>query len=369
MNNQTMNDDSQGVNSFTHYINISLNLFYFIFGNIGNLVKIAFFVQKPLRSLPCSVYILVATMGDFVTLNNLPVRQLLTHFYPEYYSIQLIVDWSNFRNESILLTSSVSKYDIIMCKTRSYLHMLSMDLSSQMLLFASINRFCFSYFRKNRQKRSCCLSQIFSHFPYVHKLCSVSFFICAFISIHHIFNFTIRSPSEGCIPNNNILWTGWIIAIHCFILPILMIIFGTLTLRNLRRPSAFSSCFCLRRHHHPRSERDQFIHMCSSCIRCRNSVQLQIDNQLTSMIISEIIVTVLTSLPYGCYAFYHLLYGIHLQPTYKTEWISLFIRMSMYFEASCGFYIYLITLTTLRKHFFKTFIEKITSIHFCCLMK
>jgi len=42
------------------------------------------------------------------------------------------------------------------------------------------------------------------------------------------------------------------------------------------------------------------------------------------MIITEIIVTVCTSLPYG----------IQFQTTYKTEWISFFIRITMYFEAS-----------------------------------
>jgi len=353
MNNQTINDDNRDI---TRYLNINLNLFYLIFGNIGNLFKIIFFLQKPLRSFPCSIYILSATISDFVTLNNLPVRQLLVQLYPKYHSIKLIVDWSNSPNEFILLTYSISTYDIIMCKIRSYLHMLSTDLSSQMLVFASINRFCFSYYRKKRHKNYFYLSKLFSHLPNVHKLCLISFLIYAFISLHHIFNFTILSSSEGCIPQNNILWIGWILSIHCFLLPILMIIFGILTLKNLRH------CFYRRR----RINKDHYIQMCSYCIRYRNSIQHQINNQLTSMIISEIIITVFTSLIYGSYAFYHLLYGIQFQTTYKTEWISLFIRMCIYFKASCGFCIYLITLTTLRKRFCKIFINKINSIRFCC---
>lgn len=364
MNNQTIYDDNQNNNYFIHYLNINLNLFYLIFGNIGNILKIAFFLQKPLRTLPCSVYILCATISDFITLNNLPVYQLLIYLYPKYHSIKLYIDWSNTPNESELVEYSVLTYDIVMCKIRSYLHMLSTDFSSQMLVFASINRYFLSYFRKNRQKKHFYLSQLFSHFPNVHKLCLISLFIYSFISIHHIFNFTILSSYEGCIPQNNILWTGWIISIHCFLLPILMIIFGTLALRNLRHSSILLYCFPQRRRRQ-RIEKNKFIQMCSSCTRCKNSIQHQIDNQLTSMIISEIIVTVFTSLPYGSYAFYHLLYRIEFSATYKTEWISLLIRMSMYFEASCGFYIYLITLTTLRKRFCKIFIEKITSFKFC----
>jgi hypothetical protein len=361
MNNQTINDNEH-INSFIHYLNIYINLFYLIFGNIGNIFKIGFFLQKPLRSLPCTVYILFATISDFITLNNLPIRQLLIHLYPQHHWIKITVDWSNYRNESILLPYSITTYDIFMCKLRTYLHMLSIDISSQMLVFASINRYCFSYKRKKRQKNNSNLNKIFCHFPNVRKLCFISCLLCALISIHHIINFTIRSPSEGCIPRNNSLWTGWFIFTHCFLLPISMIIFGILTLRNLSYSSIFNFCVCHRRRdHRQRIKRDQYTGMCSFCVRCRNSIQHQIDKQLTAMIISEIILTILTSVPYGSYALYHLLYGIQTVRVFKDEWISLFIRISMYFEASCGFYIYLITLKTLRKRFCKIILKKITS--------
>ncbi|CAF1406077.1 unnamed protein product [Adineta steineri] len=356
------------MNSLTRYLNININLFYLIFGNIGNLLKICFFLQKPLRSLPCTIYILFATISDFVTLNNLPVLQLLIHLYPNYQWIKVTVDWSNYENDSKLIFYTVSTYDIFMCKMRSYLHMLSTDLSSQMLVFASINRFFFSYYRNKRQKNRYRFSLIFYHFPHVHKLCFISSILCALISIHHILNFTILSASEGCIPRNKVLWVVWISVIHCFLLPLFMIIFGILTLNNLRHSSIFCICFKRYKEH---TKKDRFTQMCSHCIRCRNSVQQKIDKQLTSMIISEIIVNVFTLLPYGTYTLYHFLYEIQVgksqNHSYKTEWISFFIRMSMYFEASCGFYIYLITLTTLRKRFCKIFTKKLTLIltYFC----
>ena len=76
MINQTINNYTGDAPSI-RYFNISINFFYLIFGNIGNLFKVAFFLQKPLRSLPSTVYILFATFSDFITLNNLPVLQLL----------------------------------------------------------------------------------------------------------------------------------------------------------------------------------------------------------------------------------------------------------------------------------------------------
>jgi hypothetical protein len=372
MNNGTINNIVRDSNSLNRYLNITINLFYLIFGNIGNLLKIAFFLQKPLLSLPCAIYIRLATISDFVTINNLPVRQLLIHLYPEHHWIKINGDWSNQRNESILLTYSVSTYDIVICKCRTYLHMLSIDLSSLMLVFASINRFCFSYMRKKCRKNSYHLGKIFCHLPNVRRLCSIAFLVCAVLSVQHIFNFTVVSPSQGCIPRYNIIWTVWILSVHSFLAPILMIIFGILTLKNLGHLSVFRYCLHRRRRHHYHSKRNQFNQMCSQCIRHQNSMQHQTDNQLTSMIICEIIVTVLTSLPYGIYAFYHLLYEIQERTIYnssKTEWILLFIRMCMYFEASCGFYIYMMTLTTLRKRFFKTLVEKLTTICFCFCYK
>jgi hypothetical protein len=357
MNNQTEDDPS------IRYFNIYINLFYLIFGNIGNLFKIAFFLQPPLRSLPCTIYILFATFADFITLNNLPVRQLLINLYPNYHWIKISVDWSNYRNETMLLSYSPSTYDITMCKVRSYLHMFGTDLSFQMLLFASINRFCSSYRRKKRQNNTYFLSRHFCTHPNVHRLCMITTVMFALLSLQHMFNFTIKSPSEGCIPYNYVLWSVWILSIHCFLLPILMIIFGILTLKNIRCLTVFDDHIqrsqCYRRR---RQIKHRFRERCPHCCHSQKSIQYKIEKQLTSMIISEIFVTVLTSVPYGAYAFYHLLHGIQGQRIYytnRTNWIILFIRMTMYFEPSCGFYIYLFTLSTMRKRFFKIISDKI----------
>ena len=368
MNNRTIdNDGDTEGRSWPRYLNIYINLFYLIFGNFGNLLKIAFFLQKPLRSLPCTVYIVCSTLSGFLTLNNLPVRQLLIHLYPKYHWIKITVDWSNHRNESVLLAYSVSTYDLLMCKTRTYLHMFSIDLSSLMLVFASINRFCFSCRRKKGHRNSYRFSRLFCQYPNVHRLCLLSLFICAVLSLQHVFNFTIFSPSRGCIPRWTLLWATWILVVHCCLSPMLMIVFGILTLKNLRHLSILGLCLChhrgrRRRRHRRQVQRHQFIQICSYCLSCRKSVQHQIENQLTSMIISEIFMTVCTSLPYGIYAIHHLLYGFQDRSesqSNKSEWISLFIRVSMYLEASCGFYIYLLTLTSLRERFCKMFIERI----------
>jgi hypothetical protein len=367
MNNQTRDDPS------IRYFNIYINIFYLIFGNIGNLFKIAFFLQKPLRSVPCTVYILFSTFSDFVTLNNLPILQLLIHLYPNYHWIKVNVDWPKHQNQTILLSYSASTYDIIMCKIHSYLHMLSTDLSFQMTLFASINRFCSSYHRRKRQNNPHRFIRHFCEYPHVYQLCTISSIITALLSLQHVFNFTIDPSSEICVPRNRMLWGVWISSFHCFLLPILMIIFGILTLRSIRYLPVFGGYFHrLQWRHRHRRRKHRFLDMCSQCNNCQNLIQGQIERQLTSMIISEIFVTVLTSLPYGTYAFYHLLRTIQkrtmIDPN-ESSWIPILIRTTIYFEPCCGFYIYLMTLTTLRKRFCRMFIRKIAGIDLCCCKK
>jgi hypothetical protein len=142
-----------------------------------------------------------------------------------------------------------------------------------------------------------------------------------------------------------------------------MIIFGILTLRSIRYLPIFGHYF-QRLQYHRQQRKHRFIEI---CLHCENSSENRIDRQLTSMIIGEVFVTNLTSLPYGIYAFYHLIRisqkRTMIDPN-ESVWISLLIRTTMYFEPSCGFYIYLMTLTTLRKRFCKMFIRKIPGIGF-----
>ncbi|CAF2834122.1 unnamed protein product [Rotaria sp. Silwood2] len=374
MNNQSINntEDDQSI----RYFNIYINLFYIIFGNICNLFKVALLLHKPLRSLACTVYLLFSTFSNLITLNNLPILQLLIRLYPKYHWIKFTIDWSNNQNETILLTYKISLYDIIICKIRSYLHMLSTDLSFHMLLFASINRFCSSYHRRKRQQnQTSFLIRHFCDYSYAYRLCILSSIISALLSLQHIFNFTIKSPVEGCIPHNRILWAIWISSIHCFLLPILMIIFGILTLKNIHYLSVFGDYFYHlqgRRRRGNRRQKHLCMEMCSHCSHCQNSTHYQIDKQLTLMIICEVLVTILTSLPYGVYVFYYLIQTIKkrtiIEPN-QSAWIPLLIRMTMYFEPSCGFCIYVITLSTLRKCFCKMFIENISSAYNYCWRK
>ena len=206
----------------------------------------------------------------------------------------------------------------------------------------------------------------------VYRLCIITSLLSAILSLQHIFNFTINSASQGCIPHNQILWAIWISSIHCFLLPILMVIFGILTLRNIRYLTIFGDYIHRLQCRSRRRRKHRFLVMCSQCSRCQNSIQYQIEKQLTSMIIGEVCVTIVTLLPYGVYAFHHLLQSIQRRNVIdlkQSEWIILLLRMSIYFEPSCGFYIYLTTLTILRKRFCKMVIRNLLAMYNCCRKK
>lgn len=80
------------------------------------------------------------------------------------------------------------------------------------------------------------------------------------------------------------------------------------------------------------------------------------------MIITEIIVTILTTLPYATYVLYQAMRVEREQSSHslaKEDFIEQLVRLTIYLEPSCGFYIYLFTLTTLRKRFVGIILNKL----------
>ncbi|CAF1091616.1 unnamed protein product [Rotaria sp. Silwood1] len=365
MNNSIHNDSELDLS--TRYLNIYGNLFFVTFGNIGNLLKVGFFLQKPLRSCACSVFILVATFSNFITLNNIPLHRLLVNVFTSSYWVNAGVGWSKIEKiRSNLSSDTATDFEIIVCKLRIYFHMLSASLTFQMLLLASINRLGSSWRRRKYQQQTCYyhIADYFCHMSNAFKLSLISCIVWAIISLQHVFNYTIVSRSQGCVARNLTLWTIWVTSIHCLLLPILMTLFGILTLKNIR---TLPTIRCL--HNRRYDQNRQFVQMCHHCVDNRRSSQYQVEKQLTLMIIAEIIVTVLTSVPYAAYSFYRLLtinkYTYETNISNKANWIESIIRMTVYLEPSCGCYIYLITLTTLRKRFNSILLKKLTST-FCC---
>jgi len=327
----------------SHSISNYIFIFYLIIGNIGNIFKTLFFLQKPLKSCPCSIYVIVATISHFFTLNNIPILNLLSNDW-------VIVGFeqsSSFINETVLQNSFVhSSSSIKMCQIRIYFHMWSTHFSFQVLVFASINRFCMCLKKKNREQKQR-MSNFFCSLISAYIICSITCIMWALISLYYLFNFTIRN--NVCAPKNVIVWGRKLASIY-FFHSLLIIIFGTLTILYRQKHVIFVRRPC--RNHHEMIP--MFNQLCQYC-RNERSERHHIEVQLTSMIITEIILVVLSTLPYAAYIVYRLITiemkRSLIQMSYENI-IERLIRLTMFFEPSCGFYIYLFTLKSLKTRFF-----------------
>ena len=116
-NSITTNFNINDLKTVSNYISTYTFIFYLIFGNIGNIFKILFFLQKPLKRCPCTIYVLSATISNFFTLNNIPLLNLLSK---DWMMISFGPSFSNF-NETISENSFIhSKYSIKICKIGNY---------------------------------------------------------------------------------------------------------------------------------------------------------------------------------------------------------------------------------------------------------
>jgi hypothetical protein len=132
-----------------------------------------------------------------------------------------------------------------------------------------------------------------------------------------------------------------------------MMIFSILTLINIRKSS---NALCRRYgNNYGRVS-------CVQNSRGNRFTRHRIEQQLTSMIITETIGTILTTLPYAIYVMYRAVRvenDRNLETLARENSIERLVRLTMYFEPSCGFYVYLFTLTTLRKRFIRVLLSKI----------
>jgi hypothetical protein len=341
------------LDNLSRFISIFVSLFYLIVGNVGNSVKVLFFLQKPLRSCPCVVYILAATISNFITINNIPILKLLSNLYPSNRWIYITFGWSLSTNTTVAESFPHSQTAINACKIRNFLHLWSTDVSCQSLLFASFNRFCLSLTRKHPRK-NIRLADFFCRFSTAYKITLITSVLWALVSLHHLFNFTVTS--NACVPRNAFLWTIWISGVHCTILSGLMILFSTLTLINIQKRSTF-----------PRRRSRSHFEMTPVSMELRQhdrddwTYNHHVETQITAMIITEIVIRILTSLPNGAYVMFRLLTTRRERSATQVareNFIELLVRITMYFEPSCGFYIYFFSLTTLRKRFCNILLQK-----------
>jgi len=272
---------------------------YLILGNFGNLFNIMIFCQLSHRKNSCSLYLLMASIMNIFTLNF--------GIIPTLYSL----DYPNPE-----LTS------IVFCKLRLYLLHSSLMISRSMIVLACIDRFAVSSCSK-----------------YLHRfgrpkiaIYLIIFFTCFWpISASHILVLlTIKFQRCTAFGKYSLIYSIYSFLVAGVLPPTLMIIFGCLTIRNLRHIHARIRPNIIRFDHNHRK-----------------------DYYLTVMLICEVCIYFISTLPYPI----QTLYLTVTRNTVKTvdrleiEGFLTFLAYSflIYINSASTFYIYLCTSRAFRR--------------------
>ncbi|UJR20373.1 hypothetical protein I4U23_023505 [Adineta vaga] len=192
---------------YTHLLRIILPL-EIIIGIFGNTMNILIFTRKTLRRNSCTQYFLAGSI------NNLLVVCFL-------FIISLISDGYGV---------TISSYSSIICKLNCYLSYLIYNISPYLLVLASFDRFCCS--SSSVVLRS--LTQV--HIARKIIITMLGIFLAIFIPLLIVYDLIDSDPPQ-CISTSqtfNANWSIFQLIFYAMAPPILMVIFGLLTLWNIR---------------------------------------------------------------------------------------------------------------------------------------
>jgi hypothetical protein len=272
---------------------------YLILGNIGNLFNIIIFCQPRHRKNSCSLYLLMASIMNIFIINFgvIPTLYSLDHVNPETYSIAY-------------------------CKLRLYLLHSALMISRSMIVLACIDRFAVSSASQRihvfgQSKIAICL---------IIFIC----FIWPIIASHILALLTIKLGRCTAYGNYSLIYSIYSFIVAGFLPPTLMITFGFLTIRNLR---------------------DIHSRVRPNIIRIARIERK--DHYLSVMLICEVIVYFISTIPYPI----HTLYLTITRDTIKSETrlqIESFITFLaysflIYVNSASTFYIYISTSHAYRR--------------------
>jgi hypothetical protein len=201
--------DLSTLTSATTQFNRYMPMPVFILGLIGNIFNILIFTRHSLFKNPCSIYLLSSTCTNIsVLFFGLLIRTLMDGF-----------------------DIDVIENSLVLCRLRYLILHPSYTLSSWFLLLASVDRFCCS--SQNIRLRN------FSNLSIARRTVVVSTCICLSMYIHIACLFEIEPSKSGpyCYAKAGLYRTVYDILFFTsfsFLPPVLMVITGLATVRNIR---------------------------------------------------------------------------------------------------------------------------------------
>jgi hypothetical protein len=289
---------------------------YLILGNFGNLFNIIIFCQKSHRNNSCSLYLLVASIMNIFIINFgvIPTLYSLYYINPEIYSN-------------------------IYCKLRLYLLHSTLMISRSMMVLACIDRFAVSSTSNP--------IHLFGQPKIAIRFILLISFIWPIIASHILVLLKIKSGCCNAYGKYSLIYSIYSFIVAGFLPPTLMITFGFLTIHNLRHI-----------HSRVRPNIIRITHMRRK------------DYDLSIMLICEVIVYFISTIPYPIQTLYLTITRDIIKSSYrlKIESFITFLSYSflIYINSASTFYVYIGTSHAYRRQcrrFIIHFWRKIKNLH------
>jgi hypothetical protein len=266
----------------------------FILGLIGNIFNIMIFTRPSLIKNPCTVYLLSSTcMNISILFFGLFIRTLMDGF-----------------NIDVIGNS------LVLCRLRYFILHPSYVLSLWFLVLASIDRFCIS--SRNVHLRN------FSQLLIARRTVVVATCVCLLIYIHSVGLFQIEQLKSGpyCyakVGSYRIFYDFLFFASFSFFPPILMMIIGLATVRNIR-----------------------LARIPNIMTRATVGQLNRKDRQLILMLLVQLIATIICTLPHAIQKLYSTFTVNNTKSLFRLaieNLISQITRQLLYINASMSFYL------------------------------
>ncbi|UJR19157.1 hypothetical protein I4U23_022287 [Adineta vaga] len=284
-----------------------------VLGGIGLIFNVLIFTRLPLRREPCVVYF----------------------FWSTCFSLILILILQPVRIFAVSFSMDQTTYNLGICKIEWFAIYVTRSASSWFIVLACIDRFCHSSASVRVRQMSTLKTARISIL--------VTIIIVFSIHVHSIVYYqTVYQPDRfgnitpSCSPEKSFYYTFlglWNMVVYSLFPSSLMLLFGLLTLRNIRQ--------------------QRFIIPVAAD---HNQMVRRTDTQLLRMLLAQVLLIIIFTLPLSILQLYSSFTANFTKNALQLAVESLVIRTASvltYFAHSSTFYMYTVTGTVFRKEFFK----------------
>jgi len=301
------------INAAASIVLVTITSINLIIGAVGHIFNLIIFTRPSLRREPCSLYFLSSTCFNlFIVGVILPVRILSNGF-----------------------NIDIANYNLGICKIETFAFYSARLISCWLIVFACIDR----YLHSSRRVQTRRLSSLKTARWIIVITIIVNISFCSHMIVYFEIS-NVPNPSGNIVSVCNIrnhiyliFMTIWFMILYSLCPSFFMLLFGSLTLNNIRHNNQIV-------HRHPEI----------------NRIRRRTDIQLFQMLISQVFVIIISTLPYFIYQLYALSTINVVKNTLRIAQENLAyqsVASITSFAHSTSFYLYTLSGTVFRKEFYK----------------